>query len=405
MIFVYNLIYILALPLIIIRDFLTKRVKGVNFFKSKFGFIDKSQDEHIWIHGVSLGEVRALSGIVSSLLNEEKKILFTSSTNTGLTEILNKYSTDSVVVMPFPYDLNFLHQKIISNFNVSKIILFESEFWPNLIFSKPDNVQLISLNTTISEKTLKKMRLFKPFSDQLIKRFDLFLAQTDEIKSNLLEFQASNIKVTGNIKLSPENYRLNEEKANDIASKLAKNRLKVVAGSTHEGEEDFIIEALKSLHDMQLIIAPRHPERFHALSGTFQNQRLNFSIYSHQNNHETSEIVLFDKVGDLYELYSACDIAIVGGSIIFTKGHNFIEPIHANTVSITGENLSNFKELKKIFCSEGPVMTFKDKKELAGIISDLKIESQRNERLFLQKEKLKQHSGNYSVILSALTDE
>ena len=116
-------------------------------------------------------------------------------------------------------------------------------------------------------------------------------------------------------------------------------------------------------------------------------------------------IVLFDKVGDLYELYSACDIAIVGGSIIFTKGHNFIEPIHANTVSITGENLSNFKELKKIFCSEGPVMTFKDKKELAGIISDLKIESQRNERLFLQKEKLEEYSGNYSVILSALTDE
>ena len=62
---------------------------------------------------------------------------------------------------------------------------------------------------------------------------------------------------------------------------------------------------------------------------------------------ENSDLVLFDKVGDLYELYSACDIAIVGGSIIFTKGHNFIEPIHANTVSITGENLSNFKELKE----------------------------------------------------------
>ena len=339
------------------------------------------------------------------MLNEEKKILFTSSTNTGLTEILKKYSTDSVVVMPFPYDLNLLHKKIISNFNVSKIILFESEFWPNLIFSKPKNVQLISLNTSISEKTLKKMRLFRYFSEQLIQRFDLFLAQTDEIKSYLLEFQASNIKVTGNIKLSPENYRLNKVKADDIASKLAKNRLKVVAGSTHEGEEDFIIEALKPLHDMQLIIAPRHPERFDIVSGAFQNQSLNYSIYSHQNNHENSDLVLFDKVGDLYELYSACDIAIVGGSIVFTKGHNFIEPIHANTVSITGENLSNFKELKKIFCSEGPVLTFKAKKELAAIISDLKIESHRNERLLLQKEKLEQCLGNYSVILSALTDE
>ena len=82
-----------------------------------------------------------------------------------------------------------------------------------------------------------------------------------------------------------------------------------------------------------------------------------------------------------------------------------IEPIHANTVSITGENLSNFKELKKIFCSEGPVLTFKAKKELAAIISDLKIESHRNERLLLQKEKLEQCLGNYSVILSALTDE
>jgi len=405
MIFVYNLIYILALPLIIIRDFLTKRVKGVNFMTRKFGFIEKSEDEHIWIHGVSLGEVRALSGIVSSLLKQEKKILFTSSTNTGLTEILKKYSTDSVFVTPFPYDLSFLHHKLISNFNVSKIILFESEFWPNLIFSKPKNVQLISLNTSISEKTLKKMRLLRFFSKQFISRFDLFLAQTDEIKSNLLEFHAKNIKVMGNIKLSSENYRLNEGKASEIAGRLSKNRLKVVAGSTHEGEEDFIIESLKSLKDIQLVIAPRHPERFYNVSNSLQNQSLNYSIYSHQNNHEKSDVVLFDKVGDLYELYSTCDIAIVGGSIIFDKGHNFIEPIHANTVSITGEKLSNFKELKKIFCSGGPVKTFKDKEELAAIISDLKIESKRDETLFLQKEKLKQHSGNYSMILAALTDE
>ena len=54
-----------------------------------------------------------------------------------------------------------------------------------------------------------------------------------------------------------------------------------------------------------------------------------------------NEILVFDEVGDLINLYAAGDLAIVAGSINYAKGHNFMEPIFADTLSITGSKLSD----------------------------------------------------------------
>ena len=81
-------------------------------------------------------------------------------------------------------------------------------------------------------------------------------------------------------------------------------------------------------------------------------------------NLNGADIILFDRLGDLFELYALADIAIVAGSITYTKGHNFIEPIHAGTLCITGTKLSNFQKLNELLCINGPIETFSTVEEL-----------------------------------------
>ena len=402
MIIFYNFIYILALPLIFIRDLFTKRVNGINFLATKSGNIGQSDYEHIWVHGVSLGEVRALTPMVKRLLSQGKRIIFSSSTNTGLSELITKFSKSDVKILPFPYDLSFLHKKIINNYKVTKIILFESEFWPNLILSASKNIKLISLNTSISASTYKIMKLWMPLSKKLIGRIDLFLAQTDEVKHKLLGLGANNVEVIGNIKLNAENYQIDQIKLSNLTNSLSQIKTKVVAGSTHAGEEEFILEAFKQVTDMQLIIAPRHPERFSRVKKLLEKEGANFALYSEGVDLDTADIILFDRLGDLFELYALADIAIVAGSITYTKGHNFIEPIHAGTLCITGTKLSNFQKLNELLCINGPIETFSTVEELRNLFVKLNNIDLRNEILTRQKAALAKHSGNYSNIISRL---
>ena len=98
-----------------------------------------------------------------------------------------------------------------------------------------------------------------------------------------------------------------------------------------------------------LIIAPRHPERIDNVKKAFGS---------------IPNVEIFDQVGDLFHLYAVADLAIVAGSIMFNKGHNFMEPVYANTPSITGSKLDNYKELKKELCDTNIFETFSTEQDL-----------------------------------------
>ena len=113
-----------------------------------------------------------------------------------------------------------------------------------------------------------------PLSKKLIGRIDLFLVQTDEVKHKLLGLGANNVEVIGNIKLNAENYQIDQIKLSNLTNSLSQTKAKVVAGSTHAGEEEFILEAFKQVTDMQLIIAPRHPERFSRVKKLLEKEEI-----------------------------------------------------------------------------------------------------------------------------------
>ena len=407
MFILYNLFYLLFIPLIIIRDILTIDKNQLKTVAQRLGFkLGKSREDTIWLHGVSLGESKIVIPLAKKIAEQGIKVLVSSTTNTGRKEIENKLSNTSIETIPFPYDLGSIHKKIINQYQVKKIILFESEFWPNLINSS-DDVKVISINTSVSDQSFKRYKFFKNFSKHIFSRVNLFLAQTEETVDRLKELGAGDIKLLGNIKNNPENYSVDGELAESFATLIDDNAVKVVLGSSHEGEEEFFYEALKDLQGLKLIIAPRHPERINGIIETFEKRSVNcvkFSNLLEGENSNTNDIVIFDLTGELLNFYSVCDIAVVAGSIIFDRGHNFMEPTYADTLSITGSKLENYKELKKRLCDSGVYETFSDSVELKNLVLKYLDQNARELKVKSQKIELEKISSTYDEVIAAINE-
>lgn len=388
---VYNFIYFLLLPLLIIRDLFFLEKSKFKTVCQKLGFcLSRSEDSTIWLHGVSLGEIKIISPLAKRLIADGHKVLVSTTTNTGRKEIEQSFGDIAVKSITFPYDLGFAHKKIIDSYRVKKIVLFESEFWPNLLASASKEIKIMSLNTSISDTSFSRLKSFKSIAINMIKRIDLFFAQSQNTIDRLEFFGAKNIRLLGNIKINADNYEVDLNKKAKFASSLDNSStFKIVLGSSHDQEEEFVLNAWNQMPNSVLIIAPRHPERLGSVKKAFGS---------------IPNVVIFDQVGDLFHLYAIADLAIVAGSIIFNKGHNFVEPVYANTTSITGSKLDNYKELKKELCDTNIFETFTTEQDLAQLLNKYKDDHYRIKKLNEQKEVLQQISGSYNSVIKALDE-
>ena len=405
----YNLIYFFLLPLLILRDLITIDQNKLKTIFQKLGKNNvKRNAASIWLHGVSLGEIKILSTLAKRLDHEGHNVLITSTTNTGRAELEKNFSESKIKFLPFPYDLNFVHKKIINDYKIKKIVLFESEFWPNLL-SLSSDVKIISLNTSISDQSFSRYKSMKFFTSFLFTKIDLFLAQSKETINRLNVLGATNTKLLGNMKINPENYLTDENKKHKYAKILPTDVFNIVLGSSHDGEEEFVIDALEGLK-ANLILAPRHPERIDRVLQIVKSKGYkpvkvsDFKDYDEIKAINSKTITIFDEVGDLINLYAVADLAIVAGSIIYEKGHNFMEPIFADTLCITGSKLRNYKQLKKDLCDSNIIETFDTKNQLRALVEKYRDSKIRNKKLLSQRKTLEELSGSYELIIDSIND-
>jgi 3-deoxy-D-manno-octulosonic-acid transferase len=136
----------------------------------------------------------------------------------------------------------------------------------------------------------------------------------------------------------------------------------IVAGSTHAGEEQIIIDAYRQnvylFPGLKLIIAPRHPERFTEAEDVIRKSDMRFVKRSELGTEGEEagarkfNILLLDTVGELTAAYSIADIAIMGKSIEGRGGQNPLEPAYWGKPIICGQHMENFPFIKD-FYAEG----------------------------------------------------
>lgn len=332
--FVALTLFVTAFPFILFISFKKKYRHSV---PSRF-FMWKNpsfEDNDIWFHVCSLGEAKAIAPIIERL--NGYKIAISVTTHTGY-EAASKYVAQ-VRYLPFEPWLWFWIKK------PKTVVILEAEFW-YLLFSicTLRGARVIALNARISDRSFPKYYKMRWFYTKLFERCERILCQSPEDMARFIALGAQNVEVVGNIKLAQKI---------EAAKRYSKSQgLLIVAGSTHEGEEEGILRGFIAYRinnpQAKLLIVPRHPERFNKVADLIERHSsgLSFSRWSDSQTLE-SDITLIDAMGELNNLYAISDIAILGGAFTPIGGHNPLEPAHFGCKIITGKQVFLQRELFK----------------------------------------------------------
>jgi len=284
-----------------------------------------------------MGETNAATPLVHELLRRypNLRILITTMTPTGSDRVVSTFG-DSVGHSYAPYDYSFAVQRFLNRVRPGVLVLIETEIWPNTIhLCSSRNVPVVMLNVRLSEKSSRNYQRIAWLSRPILHRIQRFGAQSEEHRQRLIDLgvQPSAVHRTGSMKFEIKLAAGVREVAEAVRQGWGRDRLVIVAGSTHEGEEDILLrifQQLKVTHsELLLVIAPRHPERFDVVFRLAARSGLVTSRRTEQQGTlpNTVDILVADTLGELPVLYSAADIAFVGGSLIRgLGGHNIVEP-------------------------------------------------------------------------------
>ncbi len=327
------LVYVLALPVLIILSFKQKyRVSlPARFFLKKNKPFKKNG---IWFHACSLGEVNSLKPVFQELKDEE--INLTVTTQTGY-KSAKQIKNLRVRFLPYELFLPFWirKQKIL--------IVTEAELWPMLfIVSKLKGTKTVLINARVSDNSYESYKKIAWFYRWIFASIDKVFAQSEEDRSRLEELGAKSVQVNGNIKTFSKPIVTKEYKKPD--------KKVIVVASSHEGEEQMILENLNLKNGEMLVVVPRHPERFASIDTLLQNySKAKHLSYSKIQSGLSSDVVLCDKMGELINLYAISDIVILCGSFLEgIGGHNPLEPAFFGTKIVSGEYFFNQKPLFKL---------------------------------------------------------
>lgn len=283
----------------------------------------------IWFHCCSFGETKAIKTITDKV---NDTINISVITNTGYEEAKNL--TKNVRYLPYELFLPFwvTKQKLL--------VVMEAELWYMMfVCAKFKKTPTMLINARISDRSYKSYQRFSWFYKKVFAHIDYVFAQSELDKDRLELLGAKNVQSVGNIKLS---------QLPCVTKEYTKpTGFIVTAGSTHEGEEQLIMDAYHSSID-KLIIVPRHPERFDKvdalLKGFAEKKGLSYQRFSNSYNFD-AQVILVDVMGELNNIYAISDLVILGGAFEKIGGHNPVEPAFFNCRIISGEHYFNQKPL------------------------------------------------------------
>jgi len=348
--------------------------------------------ESIWFHAVSVGEVNAVESLIKKAKTDfpEYNIVVTTVTKTGQQVATDKLKNIADIITYFPYDNKFSVDSAIDALNPKIVVIAETEIWPSFCHRvHKRNIPLILVNGRISPNSYKGYKKSRFFFERVLKNFTLILMQTNDDKERMIAIGANpeNVEVMGNLKFDVANI-LDKEEIKELKRPMKANDQNVlIAGSTHKGEDEIIINVYKRLKveikDLKLIIAPRHPERNDQVLKLICATGFKIGLRSKNSHFKNTDIILLDTMGELSKLYSVAKVAFIGGSFSGTGGHNPLEAAIYGIPVLSGPDVFNFKDIYK----------FMTETQAATIVNDECELSVKIRELFKNKEKYSEASN------------
>ena len=347
----YTLLWILALPLVLLRLLWRARRQPayLRHVGERFGrYRVRAPLAVIWVHAVSVGETRAAEPLVRALLARwpEHSVLLTHMTPTGRDTARTLFTDEPRVLRAYlPYDVGCFAHAFLRHFRPMFGVIMETELWPNLLAAcRRRRIPVMLANARLSERSARRYARLPALTALTMKALAAIGAQTAADAARLGQLGARRVTVTGNIKFDitppPEMLALGQT----LRARIGERPV-VLAASTREGEEAVLVDAFvrHAPGDALLLLVPRHPQRFDAVAAELAARKL---ATQRRSADETiaahTRVLLGDSMGEMFAYYAAADVALIGGSWLPFGGQNLIEACAVGTPVVVGPHTFNF---------------------------------------------------------------
>ncbi|MDH3619994.1 MAG: lipid IV(A) 3-deoxy-D-manno-octulosonic acid transferase [Gammaproteobacteria bacterium] len=389
--FLYNLLtYLLLIPFACY--WVVRGLGNRTYFErlgQRFGFGFPKIDRCIWVHAVSVGEVQAAAPLIRALKTRfpDRSLVITTVTPTGAARVRSLFG-DTVYHSYIPFEFPNAVRSFFRDVNPDAALIMETEIWPNLYRGCGiRKIPLILVSARISPRSVPGYRKLLPLIRETLSHGIIIAAQSQHDADRFLALGANPVRtcVMGNIKFDVEPHPDVLMQGRALRAELFGERPVWIAASTHEGEEELVLDAHRDLLErhpnLVLVLVPRHPERFPPVRDLVEKRA--FSQVARTENRPAGDASVFlcDTMGEVPLFYAASDIAFVAGSLVPIGGHNLLEPAVLGVPIVIGPHNFNGQDIADLFVDRGACRQVADTGELAETISELLSDEEQAERI------------------------
>jgi 3-deoxy-D-manno-octulosonic-acid transferase len=356
----------------------------------------KGEKLRIWVHAVSVGEVK-LARVVARILQERKgdfSLVVSTTTPTGRQSAYREMPEDSIIIYN-PLDLWWCAKRSLRKMSPDLFIGLETEIWPNLLWAcRQLNIPAVLINGRISVRSIDYYR-----------RLRFLISSSDAERILSMGAARNKVVVAGNAKYDLLIDEARPELSDRIRRvyKIERERPVFIAGSTRGGEEEIVLEVFMALlekyPDVILIVVPRHIERCKSIEPLIRSRNLNYCLRSSlddvtKGDSETS-VILVDKIGELFGLYSLGSVIFCGASLVPLGGQNVLEAAVWGKPVMYGPSMENFPEATGLLEGVGAGLRVRDGHELLNTATWLLENPAESHRLGrLARDEIKKYIGS-----------
>ena len=374
----------------------------------------------IWLHAVSLGEMSAAAPLLQALRlrHPDIPLLVTTATPAGRARALALFAdrasfAEGTDVRFLPYDTPGSVRRFLARARPRIAIIMETELWPNLLREcERRRIPVLLASARLSVKSVSRYRRFGSLFGGVFTKNLMVAAQSaaDAGRFRSIGAAAERTLLVGNVKFDLQTDAGNLDAGRQLRAAYAGTRPVWIAGSTHAGEEEQLLDAhallLKAAANAVLLLVPRHKDRFAGVAELLTRRGIKFARRSHIAGSvlpSDTSVLLVDTVGELAALYASADVAFVGGSLTAVGGHNLLEPAALGLPVLTGPSFFNSREIAQLLLDRGAALLVDNAQDLAAVLTRLLGDPKERERIgSIGKEIVAANRGSLERLLALI---
>ena len=360
----YAVIWWLGLPLLI--AYLFKRGRKDPLYKAflseRFGRHHPRAAPHVWIHAVSLGEMRSAVPLVAAFLERGHHVVTTHFTPAGRREaervFADAIAAGTLSAVWVPFDTGAAFRRFFAAFNPLCGLVMEVEFWPGMIMqARKAGIPLLLCNGQYPTRSFERDKHGNKWRGEIVRGFAGVMVKSDIQARRFESLGQHRTAVTGELRFEQPIPAAQLEKAPAARQHLAGARPVITIASAVEGEDATYAEAIHTLLKRHapddparpfFILVPRAPERFDTVAEDLHASGLRIVRRSSCLTRDLApaspvpagtDLMVGDSLGEMYFYLAMADRVVVGGGFVPKGAHNIIEPLALRKPVLVGPEI------------------------------------------------------------------